>query len=117
VAITDPRKVAAADPAKAGLDNTNATVLGSADIGGTQYRNLVTRLGVTVGSARQGATNHATLAAQVDSSREAISGVSTDEEMVNLLTAQHGYEAASRVMTTLDSMLDTLINNTGMVGR
>ncbi len=117
VAITDPRKVAAADPAKGGLDNTNATALGSGDIGGTQYRNLVTKLGVTVSSARQGATNQATLAAQVDASREAVSGVSTDEEMVNLLTAQHGYEAASRVMTTLDSMLDTLIHDTGLVGR
>jgi flagellar hook-associated protein 1 FlgK len=124
VAITDPRKVAAADLTKVdpatgagGLDNSNATVLAGLDIGGTQYRNLVSQLGVSVSSARQGATNQATLAAQVDASRETLSGVSTDEEMVNLLAAQHGYEAAARVMTALDSMLDTLINNTGMVGR
>ena len=38
-----------------------------------------------------------------------------DEEMVNLLAAQRGYEAASRVLTTMDSMLDTLINRTGLV--
>ena len=35
--------------------------------------------------------------------------------MVNLLAAQRGYEGASRVLTTMDSMLDTLINRTGLV--
>ena len=35
--------------------------------------------------------------------------------MVNLLAAQRGYEGASRVLTTLDSVLDTLINRTGLL--
>jgi len=30
---------------------------------------------------------------------------------------QHAYEAAARYMTTVDEMLDTLINRTGSVGR
>jgi flagellar hook-associated protein 1 FlgK len=34
-----------------------------------------------------------------------------------MLTYQHAYSAASRVLTTLDSMLDTLINHTGLVGQ
>lgn len=34
--------------------------------------------------------------------------------MVNLLAAQRAYEGAARVMTTIDSMLDTLINRTGV---
>jgi flagellar hook-associated protein 1 FlgK len=37
--------------------------------------------------------------------------------MVNLLAAQRGYEGASRVITAMDEMLDTLINKTGLVGR
>jgi flagellar hook-associated protein 1 FlgK len=49
--------------------------------------------------------------------RESGSGVNTDEEMVNLLTYQRAYEAASRVITSIDDTLDTLINRTGMVGR
>jgi flagellar hook-associated protein 1 FlgK len=54
---------------------------------------------------------------QVDAARDAESGVNLDEEMTNLLTYQRGYEAASRVLTTIDSMLDQLINRTGLVGR
>ena len=40
-----------------------------------------------------------------------------DEETTNLLTWQHAYQGAARVLTTIDDMLDTLINKTGMVGR
>jgi flagellar hook-associated protein 1 len=115
VAITDPRKLASADPAKGGLDNTNADALGNLDMGTDAYRNLVTGFGVTVSSARQVAANQTVLTAQVDASREALSGISIDEEMVNLLAAQRGYEGASRVLTTMDSVLDTLINRTGLV--
>jgi flagellar hook-associated protein 1 FlgK len=43
--------------------------------------------------------------------------VSYDEEVSNMLTYQMAFQASSRVLTTLDSMLDTLINRTGLVGR
>jgi flagellar hook-associated protein 1 FlgK len=115
VAITDPLKLASADPAKGGLDNTNANALANLDMGGDAYRSLVTGFGVTVSSARQTAANQSVLTAQVDASRESLSGINIDEEMVNLLAAQRGYEGASRVLTTMDSMLDTLINRTGLV--
>ena len=113
VAITDPRKIAAASAAKGGLDNTNATALGNLTMGADGYRNLVTAFGVTVSSAQQTASNQTVLTAQVDASREALSGINIDEEMVNLLAAQRGYEGAARVLTAVDSMLDTLINRTG----
>ena len=32
-----------------------------------------------------------------------------------MISAQRAYEAAARVMTTVDSVLDTLINRTGLV--
>ena len=34
-----------------------------------------------------------------------------------MLTYQHAYQGAARVMTAIDEMLDTLINRTGLVGR
>ena len=43
--------------------------------------------------------------------------VNIDEEVTMLNSAQHAYQAAARVITTIDEMLDTLINRTGMVGR
>ena len=117
VAITDPSQVAAAAASKGGLDNTNALTLAGLDLGAASYRNLITSFGVTVSSAGQGATNQASLVDQIDASRESVSGVNQDEEMVNLLAAQRGYEGASRVITAMDEMLDTLINKTGLVGR
>ena len=44
-------------------------------------------------------------------------GVDLDEENVNLLSYQHAYQGAARVLTAVDEMLDTLINRVGRVGR
>lgn len=55
------------------------------------------------------ATKNAILESIADN-REAISGVSIDEESVNLIRYQKAYQAAARVMTVLDEMLNTLIN-------
>ncbi|MBQ8843079.1 MAG: flagellar hook-associated protein FlgK [Ruminiclostridium sp.] len=49
-------------------------------------------------------------------SRDAVSGVSSDEEGINMLTYQNWYSATSRMMTALDDALDKLINSTGRVG-
>jgi flagellar hook-associated protein 1 len=115
VDVPDASRIAAGDPARGALDGSNATKLAGLDIGGGQYRELVTSFGVLVSAAQRGASNQAVLVNQVDASREALSGISIDEEMVNLLAAQRGYEGASRVLTTLDSVLDTLINRTGLL--
>ena len=115
VTLTGPRGIAAAATTAGTLDNTNADKLATTEIGGSDYRKLITGFGVTVAASRQVAANQNVLTAQVDAARESVSGVNVDEEMVNLLTAQRGYEAASRVLTTLDSVLDTLINRTGLV--
>jgi len=53
----------------------------------------------------------------ITNERESISGVSTDEEAINTIKYQKAYQAAARVMTAMDEMLDKLINGTGTVGR
>jgi flagellar hook-associated protein 1 FlgK len=53
----------------------------------------------------------------ISDERESIMGVSTDEESINLVKYQKSYNAAARVMTALDEILDVLINKTGIVGR
>ncbi|MCL2443522.1 MAG: flagellar hook-associated protein FlgK [Treponema sp.] len=46
--------------------------------------------------------------------RDSISGVNIDEELTNMIRFQKGYEAAARYITTVNQMLDTLINRMGV---
>lgn len=50
------------------------------------------------------------------SQRDEVSGVSKDEETADMLKYQKSYEAAARLMTVLDDVLDVLINKMGRVG-
>ncbi len=115
VAITDGSKLAVSAIAGGGRDGNNAAALATSVDVDDQYQRLVNGFGSSVASAQQLAKNQQALTDQVDSAREQMAGVSLDEETVNMITAQRAYEAAARVMTTLDSVLDTLINRTGLV--
>jgi len=46
--------------------------------------------------------------------REAISGVNIDEELTEMIKFQHGYNAAARIVTEFDKMLDVIINRMGV---
>jgi flagellar hook-associated protein 1 FlgK len=90
------------------------TATGGPDL---RYQEMIGQLGVVAQASTRRSEIQSTVTEEVDAAREAQSGVNLDEEMTNLLTYQRGYEAASRVLTTIDSMLDQLINRTGLVGR
>lgn len=81
------------------------------------YANLVSVLGADVNSAKGLADSSDLLNNHLEQLRQATSGVNLDEEVSNMNAAQHAYQAAARCITTIDDMLDTLINRTGMVGR
>ena len=51
---------------------------------------------------------------QLEEMRQSISGVSVDEELSNMIKYQHGYAAAARFITTVNQMLDTIINRMGV---
>jgi flagellar hook-associated protein 1 FlgK len=76
---------------------------------------------VALGTASRAATSRSTLADQAAAGAQANlqseAGVDIDEETVSLMTYQHAYQGAARVMTAVDEMLDTLINRMGLVGR
>ncbi|BDZ48998.1 flagellar hook-associated protein 1 [Frondihabitans sucicola] len=62
-------------------------------------------------------SDRATIAATAaKTQQQSTAGVDLDEENVNMLTFQHAYQGAARVMTAVDEMLDTLINHVGHVG-
>jgi flagellar hook-associated protein 1 FlgK len=84
--------------------------------GDALYTAFVTRIGGDVKTAQTGESNANVLLNSIDDRRQSTSGVSMDEEMTNLMRFQRGYQASARAMTTMDQMLDTLINRTGAVG-
>jgi flagellar hook-associated protein 1 FlgK len=74
---------------------------------------FVGQVGNAVASAQSSAATSSSVLSAIDNQRQSVSGVSLDEEMTNLITFQRGYEASARMMSTIDSVLNTLINNTG----
>lgn len=87
--------------------------------GGTLSSDLNTLVGHLAITAK---TNSGTLDTSqsmlksVSKQRTSLTGVSMDEETTNLIMFQQSYNVASRMITTVDEMLDTLINGTGLVG-
>ncbi|QWF23116.1 flagellar hook-associated protein FlgK [Nocardioides sp. LMS-CY] len=122
VAITSTGQVAISSvpstvPGQGNNSTGNAEVLAGSITIADGYQRLVNGFGTAVASVQRLADNQRVMSQQVDAAREQLTGVSIDEESVNLVMAQRSYEAAARVMTTVDSILDTLINRTGLVGR
>jgi flagellar hook-associated protein 1 len=81
-----------------------------------RYAALIAQVGSDVQSATSSEANSQAVVTAVNDQRQSVSGVSLDEEMTNLITFQRGYEASARALTSMDEMLDTLINHTGAVG-
>lgn len=92
-------------------------VLGGAESPAARWRNLTVALGVHVQSLKNAVIVQDSVVAAADDAVQSNAGVSLDEEMTNLLLFQRSFQAASRVITTIDEMMDTLVNRTGTVGR
>ena len=81
------------------------------------YSNLENTQGIDSSANQAILNNHISVLQQTADSKDAVSGVSLDEEGISLMQYQRSFSAAARLMTTLDEALNTLINNTGIVGR
>jgi flagellar hook-associated protein 1 FlgK len=81
------------------------------------YAGLVGKIGSASSQAQEMSQNQQLVVDQLTQRVEETSGVSLDEEATDMVRFQHAYQAAARVITTMDEMLNTLINNTGLVGR
>ena len=93
-------------------------VVSAATLGGTpgpsaQWKSVTTSLGVQLQSLNNAGSIQDSVVAAADAAVVADSGVNIDEEMTNMMLYQRAYQASARVITTVDSMLDTLINHTG----
>ena len=126
--VDDPRKVAAAaKPAGGGVpppgDSTNAELLAALQnapvanpaFGGqtvqASYQKYVSSLAGQVQGAGNSLLNASATATQLQSQRDGVSGVSTDEELTDLLKYQRGYQAAARVISTANDLIGTIIDD------
>lgn len=124
--VDDPSKIAAAKT-KEGIPSDNEIALELANfrskvftIGSRNctiddyYGSLVAKIGVDSQGASRMADSQLFMVSQLNERRQMTSGVSLDEEMTKMIQYLHGYNAASRVVTTIDEMLDTIINRMGV---
>jgi len=79
--------------------------------------NLSTILANDASANMSSLKTNVTVLNSIHNSRDSIAGISLDEEAANMMNYVSAYNAASRLMTALDEVLNTLINNTGLVGR
>ena len=81
------------------------------------YNGMMSKLGANAENIDRTLKQQDDLMTQITQWRQSTSGVDWNEELTNMLKFQTGYGACSRVLTSMDEMLDKLINGTGMVGR
>jgi flagellar hook-associated protein 1 len=81
------------------------------------YSGTITTIGVKVQEATRLTYNQKLVTENVENRREAVSGVSLDEEAVNMIKQQRALEAAARMISAADQVLDRIINQMGYVGR
>ncbi len=104
-----------------GSDNAallSALSTANAASGGTRtfteaYSDIVGDFGMRKASAASEGQLRQGVLAQVEALRESESGVSLDEEMISLTRYQRGYEAAAKVISTVDELLRELMARVG----
>lgn len=89
---------------------------GTLSVGGV-YDAMLSDIGTKAGSAKLMYTTEYTVSDQINSQRQAVSGVNLDEELMNIIILNRGFGAMARYINTYDEMLDKIINGFGLVGR
>ena len=121
VGLTNVRQIAASSTA-AGVPGNNANALALAGLrstdvasfGNVTFQEYYSMIAGSFGSTAQGVDGNLRaqeiLHDQLTSQRAAISGVSMDEELANLLQYQRSFEAASRMIVIADEMFQTILS-------
>ena len=78
------------------------------------YNALISKLGTESRTATDAALRLKDDLVSLGNFRQSVMGVSLDEEMSNMVQFQHSYNASARVISTMDQMLETIINRLGV---
>jgi flagellar hook-associated protein 1 FlgK len=111
MAITDPSQIAASSDGSSGgngnlvnFTNIQSTALPAGLTPGDAYANLVYQVGSLTSNAQAESTASTSTLLQLNDQLSSVSGVSIDQESANLIQYQNAYEAAARVVSTLQDM-------------
>ena len=74
------------------------------------FKDIIDKLGVQAQEASRQVSTKEDLFYELENSRAQVSGVSIDEEMANLIQYQHAYNANAKIISTIDELLDVVIN-------
>ena len=118
--LADPGRVAAAAGENAGpsdggnalaiADLRNERIIAGDATAAEFWRGVVANVGVRTEQAELLSTNNRVMLTQLRNQRDAVTGVSIDEELTHLISAQSAFGAAARLVTVWDDMLDTIVN-------
>jgi flagellar hook-associated protein 1 FlgK len=111
MAITNPTKIAASSDGTAGSNGNVANfsavqsnTLPGGNTPGDAYANMVYQVGSLTSNANAESTATAASLLQLNDQLSSVSGVSVDQEATNLITFQTAYQAAARVISTMQAM-------------
>lgn len=81
------------------------------------FSNIASVAATELKSCDTALANYVSVSNDVANSKDSVSGVNVDEEVMNMMQFNNALNAASRLMTTLDEALSTIITSMGVVGR
>jgi flagellar hook-associated protein 1 FlgK len=98
------------------LDAKTFSVAKGDSVDGTfaqSYSGSVARFSHALSQARMSSDNQDSVFNSISAQRDSVSGVSLDEEAAELMKFQRAYQAAARVVTIIDQMLDLVTSKMG----
>lgn len=93
---------------------TQPVMVGSLRTFDDHFAEEVARIGLKGEEAGRAAESHSRIGKDLRDLRSSLSGVNMDEELANMIKFQHGYAAAAKFATTINQMLDVIINRLGV---
>jgi len=73
--------------------------------------NIIGQVGVQKQDAEMNVNHHEDILSNLTTLKETVSGVSIDEEMINLMKFQRAYQASAKIITIADELYQTLLSS------
>jgi flagellar hook-associated protein 1 FlgK len=93
----------------AGLESASLAALGGTSMK-DHYQEIVNGVSTSAASAKNSAEATKIVQQTLEAQRESLSGVSLDEEAINLMKQQRAFQGAARLITAVSEMMDQLMN-------